>query len=63
MYLFCVTFVMCVHDVWRVFSHNGIIQQIIGSMGNYTYGDVTPDEVNLNMQSLEQTDCLKGLKK
>ena len=40
--------------------NNGINQQIIGSTGNYTYGDVTPDEVNPNKQSLEQTDCVKG---
>ena len=45
-----------------MFSHNGITQKIIGSMGTYTYGDVAPDELNLNKQLLEQTDCVKSVK-
>ena len=55
--------VVWMHDVWWVFSHNGITQRIIGSTGTYTYRDVAPDELNLNKQSLEQTDCVKGPKK
>ena len=51
--------VVWVHDVWWVFNHNGITQQIIGSMGTNTYRSVAHDEENLNMQNLDQTECVK----
>ena len=45
--------------VWWVFSHNGITQRIIGSMGTDTYRRVAHDDANLNTQNLDQTECVK----
>ena len=54
--------VVWVHDMQWVFSHNGITQQIIGSMGTNTYGSVAHDEENLNKQNLDQTECVNWSK-
>ena len=39
--------VVCVHDVWCSFGHNGITLQILGSTGNHRYGCIGVDEENL----------------